>query len=214
MKEDYVKLGVALGVLADTFIRSVNDIEALSLHVSKAICILIKICISSGICILQVVENKIEVNERKYNLSSVCRDKEVFKYPRYSSVSHIHSDKDYTVVNSSCFVACSMYGQSIETMFKCFGRKFKDISQKVKNFAEVRGWLNEKVYSGPNLCVGLFSEFGELARVIEWKPDELIIADDILEGVGRECADIMIYLLHICRVKGIDMDHGISLVDV
>jgi len=81
---------------------------------------------------------------------------------------------------------------------------YKSVEKELLEFITERNWSD--VYTIKDISVCLFSEFGELTKIIEWKCDSEAVSLEITEGVGRECADIMIFIMHLCRLIDVDSE--------
>jgi len=212
LKENFLDLGTKIGDLVECLRNPSTCKETIAAKVSLLFSSIISICYNTnGMCIMQVVRNKLAVNRKKYQLDLVKKDSVIQKYTNYTAVTGISGDNDYIVVDSSCFVTGDMYGHSIRVMNRQFYRIFKSVSDELFEFVTERNWIGK--YSCADISVCLFAEFGELVQTVEWKPDRDVASREVLEGVGRECADVTIYLLHLCRIKHIEIKQ-ICLVEL
>ncbi|MCP4041003.1 MAG: nucleotide pyrophosphohydrolase [Gammaproteobacteria bacterium] len=85
----------------------------------------------------------------------------------------------------------------------------KDSLEKLRlqlaEFAAVRNW--DQFHSPKNLAMALAGEAGELVEHFQWLTEEQsrTLANDTLQAVGYELADLQIYLIRIADKLGIDL---------
>jgi len=79
------------------------------------------------------------------------------------------------------------------------------LQDRIGNFAQQRNW--EQFHSPKNLVMALSGECGELTAHFQWlKEDESRnLSPDVRSEVGRELADVFIYLLRLAQVLEIDL---------
>ncbi len=85
----------------------------------------------------------------------------------------------------------------------------KDSLEKLRlqlaEFAAVRNW--DQFHSPKNLAMALAGEAGELVEHFQWLTEEQsrTLANDTLQAVGYELADLQIYLIRIADKPDIDL---------
>lgn len=82
------------------------------------------------------------------------------------------------------------------------------LETKLREFAKQRDW--DKFHSPKNLVMALTNEAGELTEIFQWLTEEQSrkVVDDpeILQHVGEEIADVLIYLVRLASVLGVDLN--------
>lgn len=88
--------------------------------------------------------------------------------------------------------------------------EFSDLRNRVRAFSESRDWA--QFHSPKNLAMALIAEAGELVEQFQWmtESDSKALDNDKLEEVGREIADIQIYLVRLSDVLGIDIYQAVG----
>lgn len=83
----------------------------------------------------------------------------------------------------------------------------EDLTEMVVEFRDERNW--EQFHTVKNLVISLNLEAAELLELIQWKDDLTVEreagTEEFQARLAEECADILLYLLLICRVAGIDL---------
>jgi len=86
------------------------------------------------------------------------------------------------------------------------------LTRRLRAFAEAREW--EQFHAPKNLAMSVAIEAGELMEPMQWLTAEEAEAlkDDpaMREELGREIADVAIYLLRLADVMGIDIGSAIA----
>ncbi len=85
-----------------------------------------------------------------------------------------------------------------------FDSNFNNLMEQVRSFATERNWISK--YTDESIYLSLLSEMGELSSVLQWVPQNMRINDITVhqkDGLARELADVVIYLLHLCRTKNV-----------
>ncbi|XVE54747.1 hypothetical protein DITRI_Ditri03aG0106400 [Diplodiscus trichospermus] len=99
----------------------------------------------------------------------------------------------------------------MENSFECPNKSkdvsLKELSERLAEFAEVRGW--EKYHSPRNLLLALVGEVGELSEIFQWKGEVAKglpnwTADD-KEHLEEELSDVLLYLVRLADVCGLDL---------
>ncbi|KAK7292186.1 hypothetical protein RIF29_07949 [Crotalaria pallida] len=82
-----------------------------------------------------------------------------------------------------------------------------DLSRRLAEFAEVRGW--DQYHSPRNLLLALVGEVGELSEIFQWKGE---VAKglpnwscDDKEHLEEELSDVLLYLVRLADVCGLDL---------
>ena len=85
------------------------------------------------------------------------------------------------------------------------------IKNDLRKFAEDRDW--EQFHSPKNLTMALSGEVGELTEIFQWLSEEQSkkenIADEDLEKVREEVADILLYIIRLSDKLDIDLEHAV-----
>ena len=75
-------------------------------------------------------------------------------------------------------------------------------------FAKERDW--EKFHSPKNLVMALINEAGELTEIFQWLTEEqskAVVNDkEVIQHVGEEIADVLLYLVRLASVLGVNID--------
>ncbi|GEM47980.1 nucleotide pyrophosphohydrolase [Deinococcus cellulosilyticus] len=89
---------------------------------------------------------------------------------------------------------------------------FSAVQNRQQAFIEERGW--QDFQTPKNLVMALMVESAELQEIFQWlTPEESWQVRDkpgVLEHVGEEAADILLYLLHLCRQLNIDLEQAVN----
>lgn len=84
---------------------------------------------------------------------------------------------------------------------------FQTLTTELLQFRDARDW--QQFHSLRNLITSLNLEAGELLELTQWKSDAeveaLPAAQQTLEALRDECADVLLYLLLIADKAGIDL---------
>ena len=83
-------------------------------------------------------------------------------------------------------------------------QELHELQTALRRFAEERDW--EQFHTPKNLAASVSIEAAELLEHFQWLTDEQSskLSPDRLEVVGREIADVLIYLLQLSDKLGID----------
>ncbi|XP_039064510.1 dCTP pyrophosphatase 1-like [Hibiscus syriacus] len=83
----------------------------------------------------------------------------------------------------------------------------KDLSNRLAEFAHVRGW--DQHHSPRNLLLALVGEVGELSEIFQWKGEVgkglPNWSDDEKEHLEEELSDVLLYLVRLADVCGLDL---------
>lgn len=84
------------------------------------------------------------------------------------------------------------------------------LQERLRDFAEQRDW--KQFHSPKNLSTALIVEAGELAEHFQWLTQEqsFNLANEKLEAVGEELADIFVYLVRLADQLNIDLSHAVE----
>ncbi len=79
------------------------------------------------------------------------------------------------------------------------------LQERLREFADKRDW--KQFHSPKNLSMALIVEAGELAEHFQWLTQEesFNLANEKLEAVGEELADIFVYLVRLADQLDIDL---------
>lgn len=227
-----IKLGALIGCLASTLDNNAYKIEHVREEVagivSELICEIIRFCDLLHVSIVKLVEAKMNVNRMKYPAKMTNIGDGIPKYTTYSRITKIFRDSDVKIVHG-CRLDETAGDQHMELW-----RSYDMLMENVRCFAVERGWIDK--YSVLEILVSLFTELGELVEILNWKSNDQNIEEsweavgrlrklmaktlgfrflvpsprdgDLMDLLGREIADICIYILHFCRMLGFK-DHQI-----
>ena len=164
----------------------------------------IKICKSFNASFEKVIETKILINEKKYDISLAYGEDMVGRgYLRYSDKTGVTKVQGQSLFNfreggrnyfdlngEDC--NCRIYHDN--------GATIHELSNKAYKFALDRGW---HVHDSPrNLLLALFKEISELGDLYTWCGEEAgIVVDDedLIDKTLSEIADVAIYALRFAR---------------
>lgn len=84
------------------------------------------------------------------------------------------------------------------------------LQQRLQAFADRRDW--NQFHSPKNLSMALIVEAGELAEHFQWltQAESFELADDKLEKVGEELADVFVYLVRLADQLKIDLPAAVE----
>ena len=84
------------------------------------------------------------------------------------------------------------------------------LQQRLQAFADRRDW--NQFHSPKNLSMALIVEAGELAEHFQWLTQEesFELAEDKLEKVGEELADVFVYLVRLADQLNIDLPAAVE----
>ena len=89
---------------------------------------------------------------------------------------------------------------------------FSAVQNRQQRFIEERGW--QDFQTPKNLVMALMVEAAELQEIFQWlTPEEswkVRENPEVLEHVGEEAADVLLYLLHLCRQLNIDLEQAVN----
>jgi NTP pyrophosphatase (non-canonical NTP hydrolase) len=170
----------------------------------------IKIWSVLGLSAIQVLTLKLEINSRKYPKKSCQEDKTIQRYTKYAAETGIKEDSDVLLFNDIntmmilpedfCTGARALYERNKID----FDSHFASLMEQVTTFGTERNWISN--YTDESIYLSLLSELGELSSVLQWVPQNTMINDITMhqkDSLARELADVVIYLVHLCRVKNV-----------
>jgi len=84
------------------------------------------------------------------------------------------------------------------------------IKERLRDFAKERDW--DQFHSPKNFSMALIVECAELVEHFQWLTDEQSkrLADDALDEVSLEMADIMIYLIRLADKLDVDLIESVN----
>jgi len=84
-------------------------------------------------------------------------------------------------------------------------RSLADLAETLQRFADERDW--EQFHSPKNLAMALGVEVAELAEHFQWltQQQSLELSPEQRQAVGRELADVLIYLVRLADRLDIDL---------
>ena len=85
----------------------------------------------------------------------------------------------------------------------------KGIQSFLEIFSEKRDW--NKFHSPKNLAIALSVEASELLEIFQWLTEEQSkhLSEEQMQHTEEEIADIVIYVLNLCRKLDIDLEKAI-----
>ncbi|MEG9303364.1 nucleotide pyrophosphohydrolase [Psychrobacter celer] len=85
----------------------------------------------------------------------------------------------------------------------------KSIEQTLTTFSEKRDW--DKFHSPKNLAIALSVEASELLEIFQWLTEEQSqkLSQEQIQHTEEEIADIVIYVLNLCRKLNIDLEQAV-----
>ena len=85
----------------------------------------------------------------------------------------------------------------------------KGIQSFLAIFSEKRDW--DKFHSPKNLAIALSVEASELLEIFQWLTEEQSkhLSNEQMQHTEEEIADIVIYVLNLCRKLDIDLEKAI-----
>lgn len=83
------------------------------------------------------------------------------------------------------------------------------IQSLLTSFSENRGW--DQFHSPKNLAIALSVEASELLEIFQWLTEEQSknLSNEQMQHTEEEIADIVIYVLNLCRKLDIDLEKAI-----
>lgn len=84
-------------------------------------------------------------------------------------------------------------------------QRFEDLRQRLADFASERDW--DQFHSPKNLAMALAAEVGELLEHLQWltEAQSKSLAEQGLDEIALELADIQLYLVRLADKLGIDL---------
>jgi dCTP diphosphatase len=83
----------------------------------------------------------------------------------------------------------------------------RELSEAMRRFSEERDWT--RFHDPKSLTLALVGEVGELAELLQWLPvdgiDVLVREPRLRERLGKELADVLLYLVRLADVAGVDL---------
>jgi hypothetical protein len=170
--------------------------------------------------IVPAIQSKMKINARKYPPAECKKSNTVQHYTQHADKTGIRKDSDVPLfqdINNIQYVPKHSWfvdagpSKSQPTVnedqlyygnLRDFDDNFDLLMAQVEDFATERNWINK--YTDMSVYMSLLSEIGELSSVTQWsQPHELLITLSIQkrDQLARELCDIIIYLLHFCRLK-------------
>lgn len=85
----------------------------------------------------------------------------------------------------------------------------KKVSKILSEFSENRGW--DQFHSPKNLAMALSVEASELLEIFQWLTEEQSknLSEEQMQHTEEEIADIVIYVLNLCRKLDIDLEKAV-----
>ncbi len=178
--------------------------------ISSVLYSVIKIWSVLGLSAIQVLTLKLEINSQKYPKKSCQEDKTIQRYTKYAAENGIKKDSNVLLFNDIntmmilpedfCTGARALYEQNKID----FDSHFASLMEQVTAFATEGNWISN--YTDESIYLSLLSELGELSSVLQWVPQNITINEITVhqkDSLARELADVVIYLVHLCRVRNV-----------
>jgi len=88
--------------------------------------------------------------------------------------------------------------------------EIEKLQNRLRGFAERRDW--QQFHSPKNLSMALVVEAGELVEHFQWltQDESFKLAEEKLEAVGEELADIFVYLVRLADQLDIDLSAAVE----
>lgn len=88
--------------------------------------------------------------------------------------------------------------------------EIEKLQKRLSEFADRRDW--QQFHSPKNLSMALIVEAGELVEHFQWltQDESFNLADEKLEAVGEELADIFVYLVRMADQLDIDLSAAVE----
>jgi dCTP diphosphatase len=85
------------------------------------------------------------------------------------------------------------------------GLSLESVRDRLREFAAARDW--NQFHSPKNLAIAISVEAGELLEQFQWLTDQqsIDLADDKLEKIEAELADVLLYLIRLADVLDVDL---------
>jgi len=85
------------------------------------------------------------------------------------------------------------------------GLSLESVRDHLREFAAARDW--NQFHSPKNLAIAISVEAGELLEQFQWLTDQesIDLADDKLEKIEAEMADVLLYLIRLADVLDVDL---------
>lgn len=85
----------------------------------------------------------------------------------------------------------------------------ESIKRTLETFSEKRNW--DQYHSPKNLAMALSVEVSELLEIFQWLTEEQSknLSKEQMQHTEEEIADIVIYVLNLCRKLDIDLEKAI-----
>ena len=77
------------------------------------------------------------------------------------------------------------------------------LTARMREFTEARDWT--RFHDLKSLTLAMTGEVGEVAELVQWLPADAHPDAALLERLGEELADVLLYLLRLADVAGVDL---------
>jgi NTP pyrophosphatase (non-canonical NTP hydrolase) len=181
-----------------------------SQDISSVLYSVIKVCSVLGLSMVDVLTKKMEINSRKYPKTSCQKDTKVQHYTKYTGETGIKKDSDVPLFQdiNAMMIPLEGFYTRVPDLYKQnkidFDSHFASLMEQVTTFATERKWISN--YTNESIYLSLLSELGELSSVLQWVPQNITINEITMhqkDTLARELADVVIYLVHLCRVRNV-----------
>jgi NTP pyrophosphatase (non-canonical NTP hydrolase) len=173
--------------------------------ISSVLYSVIKIWSVLGLSVVDVLTLKMKINSRKYPKTSCQEDRNIQHY-----TTGIKKDSDVPLfqdINTMMIPLEGFYTRLPDLYIKNkidFDSHFASLIEQVTTFATERKWISS--YTNESIYLSLLFELGELSSVLQWVPQNITINEITVhqkDSLARELADVVIYLVHLCRVRNV-----------
>jgi len=79
----------------------------------------------------------------------------------------------------------------------------RELVERLRKFRDDRDW--DRFHAPKDLAVSVCVEAGELLELFQWRPEGSPLDASLIERIGDEAADVLLYLLMLCDKAGIDL---------
>lgn len=158
---------------------------------------LIKLSGLLGFHLTQVVQEKLKINDRKYPVEWCLRykGKQMPKYTK-NKETKISSDSDTPILDK--LIPFELGKENSMSAIATFRTNQALLNEMVKQFATKRERLGD--YTHTSVALSLWSEYGELCTVLQWKKGTDKMKPEEANALMLETADVAIYILHALRL--------------
>jgi NTP pyrophosphatase (non-canonical NTP hydrolase) len=82
----------------------------------------------------------------------------------------------------------------------------QDVVRRLRKFRDDRDW--QQFHTAKDLALSVSVEAGELLELFQWRAEGEPVTKELVDNVGSEAADVVLYLLLLCDKLGIDLEQA------